>query len=273
MKYQGKITDPKDLVTKEYVDAGLSGKLGTSGDGSNVTAAFTAAPSRTNISTGEKLSVIFGKIAKWFADLGAAAFRGVDSTVTASSTNLAESGAVKSALTQVETDIASIHATGTTNTTGAEIPFKTYFYLNNVLVRAKTDIAVNAAFTSGTNYETVTAGGLNDLLKVEDILSEITFNIGGARSAVRSGNIITINFRTGPSSLATDTVLFTVPTKYIPCILRNNLITNDDTMYFSFASFNNTVSSCQIAAKTNGEFKVVGKAAPPYSGGNIVYMI
>ena len=26
MKYQGKITDPKDLVTKEYVDTGLSGK-------------------------------------------------------------------------------------------------------------------------------------------------------------------------------------------------------------------------------------------------------
>lgn len=29
MKYQGKITDPKDLVTKEYVDTGLSGKQNT----------------------------------------------------------------------------------------------------------------------------------------------------------------------------------------------------------------------------------------------------
>ena len=29
MKYQGRITDPKDLVTKEYVDNGLSGKQAT----------------------------------------------------------------------------------------------------------------------------------------------------------------------------------------------------------------------------------------------------
>lgn len=53
-----------------------SGKLGTSGDGSNVTAAFTQATTRTNISTGEKLSVLFGKIAKWFSDLKTVAFTG-----------------------------------------------------------------------------------------------------------------------------------------------------------------------------------------------------
>lgn len=45
------------------------------GDGSNVTAAFTAASTRANITTGEKLSVLFGKIAKWFADLGSLAFK------------------------------------------------------------------------------------------------------------------------------------------------------------------------------------------------------
>ena len=45
------------------------------GDASNVTAAFTAASTRANIATGEKLSVLFGKIAKWFADLGSLAFK------------------------------------------------------------------------------------------------------------------------------------------------------------------------------------------------------
>ena len=45
------------------------------GDGSNVTAAFTAASTRTNIATGEKLSVLFGKIAKWLGDLKALAFK------------------------------------------------------------------------------------------------------------------------------------------------------------------------------------------------------
>lgn len=53
----------------------LANKLDKTGDGSNVTAAFTAASSRTNIATGEKLSVLFGKIAKWFSDLGSLAFK------------------------------------------------------------------------------------------------------------------------------------------------------------------------------------------------------
>lgn len=57
------------------VYSALTNKLDKTGDGSNVTAAFTAASTRANIATGEKLSVLFGKIAKWFADLGSLAFK------------------------------------------------------------------------------------------------------------------------------------------------------------------------------------------------------
>ena len=57
------------------VYAALANKLDKTGNGSNVTAAFTAASSRANIATGEKLSVLFGKIAKWFSDLGSLAFK------------------------------------------------------------------------------------------------------------------------------------------------------------------------------------------------------
>lgn len=75
---QGKRTD-----VYKYVDDAIgkiptpdvSGKLDKTGDGSNVTAAFTAATTRSNIATGEKLSVLFGKIAKWFGDLGSLAFK------------------------------------------------------------------------------------------------------------------------------------------------------------------------------------------------------
>jgi len=87
-----------DYARGDHVHPSDTGKLGTGGDGSNVTAAFTAASSRTNIATGEKLSVIFGKIAKWFADLGTAAFRAATSSVTQSSTDLIESGAVYTGL-------------------------------------------------------------------------------------------------------------------------------------------------------------------------------
>lgn len=167
MKYQGKITDPKDLVTKEYVDTGLSGKLGTSGDGSNVTAAFTAASSRTNISTGEKLSVIFGKTAKWFADLGAAAFRGVDATPTANSTNLVESGAIKSALDN-KADIAVLAQPETSPTTHSYQAGDLMTYDGKVYEAIAT-IAIGATLvpgdgTSGNVQERTIAQGLTDVV-------------------------------------------------------------------------------------------------------------
>lgn len=57
------------------VYSALVNKLNKTGDGSNVTAAFTAASTRINIATGEKLSVLLGKIAKWLGDLKALAFK------------------------------------------------------------------------------------------------------------------------------------------------------------------------------------------------------
>lgn len=57
------------------VYSAFANKLDKTGDGSNVTAAFTAASTRANVATGEKLSVLFGKITKWFADLGSLAFK------------------------------------------------------------------------------------------------------------------------------------------------------------------------------------------------------
>ena len=62
-------------VTSDGVYTALANKLNKAGDGSSVTAAFTAASSRENIATGEKLSVLFGKIAKWLSDLGSLAFK------------------------------------------------------------------------------------------------------------------------------------------------------------------------------------------------------
>lgn len=45
-------------------------------DGKDNTVAFSAAITRANISTGEKLSILFGKIAKFFTDLHSSAFDG-----------------------------------------------------------------------------------------------------------------------------------------------------------------------------------------------------
>ena len=61
------------------------------------------------------------------------------------------------------TDLTDIIATGSTNATGNTITSGLYFYLDGVLCKAKSDIANGATFTLNTNYEVVTAGGLNSL--------------------------------------------------------------------------------------------------------------
>lgn len=112
---QGKRTD-----IYKYVDDAIgkiptpdvSGKLDKTGDGSNVTAAFTVATTRSNIATGEKLSVLFGKIAKWFADLGTLAFK---STVAKS--DLASD--VQTSLDKADSALQSAPVTSVNGKTGA----------------------------------------------------------------------------------------------------------------------------------------------------------
>ena len=63
-----------DTALQKHQD--ISGKLDKTGDASNTTVAFSAASARENVKTGEKLSVIVGKIAKWFAYWKTVAFTG-----------------------------------------------------------------------------------------------------------------------------------------------------------------------------------------------------
>lgn len=60
----------------------LTGYLATSGDASGVTVDFTQAGSRTNIAAEENLSIIMGKVAKYFSDLKSVAFSGLYSDLS-----------------------------------------------------------------------------------------------------------------------------------------------------------------------------------------------
>ena len=80
-----KTTDLSEYYTKTQADGRFAttaqGKkadtaLQPTGNASNTTVAFTAATTRANIATGEKLAIIMGKLAKWFADLKAVAWSG-----------------------------------------------------------------------------------------------------------------------------------------------------------------------------------------------------
>lgn len=69
------------LYNSDYLQISTSSEdsfnaLSRTGNGSNVTVDFTEAVARANIINGEKLSVLFGKIKKWFTDLATVAFSG-----------------------------------------------------------------------------------------------------------------------------------------------------------------------------------------------------
>jgi len=66
--------DIKKLVAEKLKDIG--NKLDTTGDGKDVTVTATAAGTRANITTGDKLSVVIGKLMKWFTDLKSVAWSG-----------------------------------------------------------------------------------------------------------------------------------------------------------------------------------------------------
>ena len=60
----------------DHVHPKDTSKLNTDGDGSNVTVAFEAAAERDAPASGEKLSILLGKVLKFFSDLKVVAFSG-----------------------------------------------------------------------------------------------------------------------------------------------------------------------------------------------------
>lgn len=104
--------DSTNPVQSGGVYSALANKLDKTGDGSNVTAAFTAASTRINIATGEKLSVLLGKIAKWLGDLKALAFKD-----KVAKTDLTED--VQQSLDKADSALQSAPVTSVNGKTGA----------------------------------------------------------------------------------------------------------------------------------------------------------
>lgn len=73
---------------RQFVDAiRLTEKLDQTGNGRDVTVTFAQAGQRENVSSGEKLSVLWGKVCRWFADLKAVAFSGKAADLTEDQTH------------------------------------------------------------------------------------------------------------------------------------------------------------------------------------------
>ena len=90
------------------------GAVADDGDASNTTVAFTEATARTNISTGEKLSVLFGKVKKWFSDLKPHALKdtvnNLTTTTTGSALDATQGKVLKTAIDKNTSDISTINS-------------------------------------------------------------------------------------------------------------------------------------------------------------------
>ena len=147
------------IATTAFVNSFNSTKLERNGDGSNVTASFTAASSRTNISTGEKLSVIFGKIAKFFSDLKTVAFTGSyndlsDKPTIPSTTSLIKgngSGGVSAAVKGTDYAAPSVGVSVTLRASGWDADAKTQT-VSVAGVTATTNCIITAAPDSYMAY-------------------------------------------------------------------------------------------------------------------------
>ena len=194
------------------VYSALANKLGKTGDGSNVTAAFTAASTRINIATGEKLSILLGKIAKWLGDLKALAFKD-----KVAKTDLADD--VQTSLGKADSALQSAPVTSVNGKTGAvtvpsvNVPSTTNILKGNgsgglVAATPETDYAspifsrkvtlTVAGWNSSTKQQTVTCAGiLADITKQElhpnpvDTSYDSAWNTCGIQAVAQGANSVT----------------------------------------------------------------------------------
>ena len=174
-----------------YADA----KLAPTGDGSNVTAKFTAASSRTNIATGEKLSTIFGKIAKWLADLKTVAFTGAYSDLTGK-----------------PTIPASAEDVGAVGTTGDASNVTAAFTKASSRTNIATGEKLSVLFGKIAKW-LADLGSLAFKSKVAkaDLAEDVQMSLGKADSALQSAPVTSVNGQTGEVTVSVPTPSTSTP--------------------------------------------------------------
>lgn len=161
--------DVNEIAAEAAKKVDISGKLDKTGDGSNVTAAFTAAETRTNIATGEKLSVLLGKIAKWLGDLKALAFKD----------KVAKTDLANDVQTSLEKADSALQSAPVTSVNGATGEVKGTFYVtvtqgdNYNITADKTAMEVYKAYAAGYAVYAITKFPETDVPFVLPLVSAV----------------------------------------------------------------------------------------------------
>lgn len=180
---------------EDGISAAIAGTdyVAPDGDSSNLTAAFTAASTRINIATGEKLSVLLGKIAKWLGDLKALAFKD-----KVAKTDLAED--VQQSLDKADSALQSAPKTTSLikgNGSGGIVAATPETDYASPIFSRKVTLTV-AGWNSSTKQQTVTCAGiLADITKQElhpnpvDTSYDSAWNTCGIQAVAQGANSVT----------------------------------------------------------------------------------
>lgn len=187
----------KAFARGDHVHPSDTSKLDTSGNGSNVTVDFSQASSRANLTTGEKISVAFGKIAKWFADLKTVAFTGAYSDLTGAPTKVSHFANDNGY--QTADDVESI-VTGKGYQTAAQVEtaitgkgYQTASEVESAIKAATTSVYKPAGSVAFTNLPTPAAANEGNVYNVTDSFTTTASFVEGAGNKYPAGtNVVVI---------------------------------------------------------------------------------
>ena len=194
----------KAFARGDHVHPSDTSKLDTSGNGSNVTVDFSQASSRANLTTGEKISVAFGKIAKWFADLKTVAFTGAYSDLTGAPTKVSQF--TNDNGYQTADDVESI-VTGKGYQTAAQVEtaitgkgYQTASEVESAIKAATTSVYKPAGSVAFTNLPTPAAANEGNVYNITDSFTTTASFVEGAGNKYPAGTDVVV-IKSGTSYL------------------------------------------------------------------------
>ncbi len=202
--------DPVDIsdITDNFetLDSYLQNMQTSTSDGSKNTVTFSTASSRNNIASTESLATIMGKIAKWFGDLKAAAFKDVaNNDTTTNDGYVADARIVKThgdEIDAVKTDVSTLSSKVASFQTGVDALYNKCVSLG-VTPSGKTLDAVTNALQNvyNTGYSKGNSAGYNAGVAAADArVDSSTANYKGGYTAGYNAGVAAADARVSTSS-------------------------------------------------------------------------